>query len=60
MGWQPDARKTGKEKLKDSQARLEPLQVENNVTIPISGIDRVYVDPATLLGIVLNVIGDKY
>ena len=47
--------KQAKKMVKDSQARLEPLQVGNNVVIPIPRIDCGRTAPANLLGIVLNV-----
>ena len=51
--------KQAKKIVKDSQTRLEPLQVGNNVTIPIPRIDCGRTDPANLLRIILNVNDDK-
>ena len=51
--------KQAKKIVKDSQARLEPLQVGSNVTIPIPRIDRERTNPANLFGIVLNFNYDK-
>ena len=52
--------KQAKKMVEDGQTSLEPLDIGDNVRIPIPCVDRGRADPANLIGVVLNTDDGKY
>ena len=49
-----------KRMVRDSDNRLQPLQVGDNVRVPVDRVDRGRADPPYLTGVVTELVHDKY
>ena len=50
----------GKKMCRDSDRRLPPLQIGDNVRVPVDKVDRGPLDPPNLIGVVTEHVHDKY
>ena len=52
--------KQAKRMTKDSDGRLPPLELGDNVRVPVSKVDRGAADPSHLLGVVTDIVHGNY